>query len=247
MNPSAPLLTHYASSVLYLTLNRPKKLNCLDQEMLLALEARLAEAESDDAVRAVVLQGAGERAFSSGADLKAFGALSEDELPQWIALGHRVFNQVATYPKPTVAVIRGYAMGGGLELALACDLRIATEDALLALPELQHGWLPGWGGLLRLPRLVGEARAKEMILLGERLTAAQAHRWGLINRVCSAAELETATEQLTEALSALSPSAVRLAKSGLHSASVVSQEVIAFDGLALQQLLREKDRERPNR
>ena len=134
----------------HITLNRPDKHNCIDIPMLRMLNEALARAANDDAVKVIVICGAGDKAFSSGADLKAFGALSTAEIPYWIRLGNAILNRLSTLPKPTVAAIQGYAYGGGLELALACDFRIATLNAKFSSPELQRGWVPGWGGFPRL-------------------------------------------------------------------------------------------------
>ncbi len=167
-----------------LTLNRPEKLNALNPEMLLELEQAVSELERDTDVRAVLLTGAGDRAFCVGADINAWAALEPlDMWRQWIHLGHRVFNRLAALRQPVLAVLNGYTFGGGLELALAADIRFAAGTASLALPEVKIATTPGWGGTLRLPALIGPARAKQMIFSGARIDAKKAERWGLVNEV----------------------------------------------------------------
>ncbi|MGD9137875.1 MAG: enoyl-CoA hydratase/isomerase family protein [Desulfobacterales bacterium] len=131
----------------------------------------------------MILTGADQKAFCVGADLKDLKAMSRDETTAWCMLGSNVFNTIARVAKPVVAAINGYALGGGLELALACDFRIAAENASLGLPEVTLGWLPGWGGVKRLVELIGPTRAKEMLMFGSRIKAAEAMSIGLLNRV----------------------------------------------------------------
>jgi len=231
---SGKILIEKQNGVLTLTLNRPEKLNCIDQEMLQTLENQVDKAAKDAATRVVIFKGAGDRAFSSGADLKAFQALTKEEADEWIIAGNRIFNKVEQLPKPTIAIIQGYALGGGLELALACDFRIGTEEAVVANPELQHGWLPGWGGMARLRRLIGEAKAKEVVLLCEKIPAQEAYRLGLFTKVVSKEEVNKEVEKLTTHFLERSPKAFALAKSVLmdeeHGTSGTG---IWFDVLAM--------------
>jgi len=166
-----------------LTIDRPDRSNALSRETLLALGQLAREAIADREVRAIVVTGAGDKAFSAGADLKERQGMDENEVR--VQLGHYrdELGVLDRSPKPVVAAINGVALGGGLELALICDLRVAASTAVFALPETTLGIIPGAGGTQRLPRVVGEARAKEMILLGRRLSAAEALTWGLVNRV----------------------------------------------------------------
>ena len=177
------------------TLNREKVLNAFDWESLHHLQAVVAEFEKDASRRAMILTGAGEKAFCVGADLKDLKAMSRDETIEWCLLGSNVFNAIARLPKPVVAAVNGYALGGGLELALACDFRIASENAVLGLPEVTLGWLPGWGGVKRLGGMIGPTRAKEMLMFGSRLKADEALALGILNRVVPLSELMVAARE----------------------------------------------------
>lgn len=198
-----------------ITLNNPEKLNCMGFEMLHALENALESLENDQNAGVVVFKGAGDRAFSTGADLKEYRRLTPDQEEEWIELGNRLFNRIAGFSKPTVAFLDGYAIGGGLELALTCDFRIGTSATLLSSPELQHGWLPGWGGMTRLRILVGEARAKEIVMLNEKIHSDEAVRLGLLTRVLTKGKEMEELEEILAHLASLNPLAFRLAKSAL--------------------------------
>lgn len=227
------IISENIDHTLFLTLNFPDKLNCIGMEMLRQLNTVFTEAGSNDDIRAVVLQGAGDRAFSTGADIKEFEALEEDEINEWIEFGNRVFNNIEHFPKPIIALIHGFALGGGLELALACDLRIATEDAVFSSPELQHGWLPGWGGITRLKRLVGEAHAKEIIFLSEKISAEKALAIGLVHRVIDGQNIEDELNAILEILHNIQPEIFELGKRALmdHNRTTYGSD-LAFDVLA---------------
>jgi enoyl-CoA hydratase len=181
---SAPrILVERHDSIVTLTLNRADKLNAIDSPMLDALEQILVEVEADPEVRAVVLTGAG-RAFSAGADIKEWTALDPLTFSRiWGQRGHVLFDRLAALRPPVIAAINGIAFGGGLELALCADIRIASTAARLGLPEVTIGTIPGWGGTQRLPRLIGAGRAKHMILSGQPVDAARAEAWGLVSEV----------------------------------------------------------------
>ena len=183
---SGPLRVELRGTALILTLDRPERMNALSRELICALGEAARNAATDAAVRAIVLTGAGEKAFCAGADLKERQSLSKDQVREVVRLYRSEFGAIDRSPKPVIAAINGVALGGGLELALMCDLRVAGANAQLGLPETGLGIIPGAGGTQKLPRIVGEARAKEMILLGRRLTADEALEWGLINRVAPA-------------------------------------------------------------
>jgi enoyl-CoA hydratase len=170
-------------------LNRPQKLNALNQQTVRELDDALARAESDAAVRALVLTGEGEKAFAAGADIQELATLDPVAARETSLYGQRVFRRLETLPKPSVAAINGYALGGGLELAMSCTLRVASATARLGQPELKLGIIPGYGGTQRLPRLVGRGRALEMLLTGEPIDAAEALRIGLVNHVVPPEEL----------------------------------------------------------
>ena len=199
-----------------ITLNRPEKLNALDPAMLARLDAILAALDRDPAVRVVLVTGARERAFCVGADVNAWSGLAPLEMwRNWVREGHRVFDRLAALRQPTIAAVNGYAFGGGLELALAADLRLAATEAEFAMPEVKIGTLPGWAGTRRLPAVVGVARAKQMIFTGARLDAATAERWGLVNEVVPRASLSVRARELAEAIAANAPIAVQLAKAAI--------------------------------
>jgi enoyl-CoA hydratase/carnithine racemase len=235
MKSTSNLLIDIDDNILSITLNNPEKHNCFGITELEEMERTLKHSESDPEVKAVVFRGAGERSFSTGANLKQFTGLNKQGVQNWIRRGQEVFKYIERYPRPTVAVIQGYALGGGLELALSCDFRIAGEDAVFGSPELRHGWLPGWGGIHRLKNIIGQARTREMIFLAEHISAGEAFRFGLINRITKKDELEKVTSEMTEKLLQLNPDAFAMAKaaiSGSGTAAPTSEQEIWFDILS---------------
>ena len=215
-----------------ITLNRPDKLNALSPEMLIALESAFGEIEARREVYAVIISGAGERAFCVGADIKAWGALEPlDMWRQWIRDGHRVFDRLARLRQPTIAALNGFTLGGGLELALACDMRIAAEGVQLGQPEVNIGTIPGWGGTQRLPQIIGAGRAKQMIFSGARIDAATAERWGLVNEVVPSGQLLNRARELAAQIAANAPLSVQFAKQaidgGLGAATGATLEALA--------------------
>ncbi|WP_437607933.1 enoyl-CoA hydratase-related protein [Sorangium sp. So ce834] len=183
MSDASPVKLDRRGAVAVLTIDRADRRNALSRDALLAFGRLGRELVDDPEVRAIVITGAGEKAFCAGADLKERQGMSPDDVRRQVGLYRTELGVLARSPKPVIAAINGVAFGGGLELALICDLRVAAPHAELALPETSLGIIPGAGGTQRLPRVVGEARAKEMILLGRRLAAAEALAWGLVNRV----------------------------------------------------------------
>jgi len=194
-----------------LQLCRPAKRNALNREMFDELEQALSRLEEDLTTTVLLIRG-DERAFSAGADLDEVKNLDEDGLRAWIQRGHHIFSSLAGLPQATIGAIRGYALGGGLELALACDFRVADENAVLGFPEVSNGWIPGWGGTTRLPQLVGKARAKQLVLLAERVSAREALAMGLVHRVHPRAEFDSAVDRLARSLADKNPVAIREAK-----------------------------------
>jgi methylglutaconyl-CoA hydratase len=177
------------------TINRPEVHNALNRSVLSELAQVVDELANDRQTRVVIITGAGEKAFSAGADLKERRTMSEEEVRRFIKLIRDTFTKIEQMPKPVIAAINGVALGGGTELALACDLRIVAEHAILGLTEVSLGIIPGAGGTQRLPRLVGKAKAKEWIFTAKKVTAAEAERWGLANQVTPKGKaLETALE-----------------------------------------------------
>ena len=181
--------------------------------MLEGLDAALASIDADDAIRVVVLTGAGDRAFCAGADINAWASLAPlDMWRRWVRSGHRVMDRLEGLRQPTIAALNGIAYGGGLELALACDLRIAADTVKVAAPEVGIGTIPGWGMTTRLAVVAGPARAKQMILGGQPVDARRAEAWGVLSEVVTAAELREATRQMAERLASRAPVAVQVAK-----------------------------------
>ena len=196
--------------VCVVTIDRQDALNALNVETLTELRDRLREVAADKSVRAVVLAGAGEKAFVAGADIKYMSGLSPEDAKGWGALGHEAGRLLETMPKPTIAAINGFALGGGCELALACDIRYASSRAKLGQPEINLGIVPGWGGTQRLARVCGVGVAKEMIFTGRTIDAEEALRIGLVNALADPV-LDKALETARE-LAAKSPVALALAK-----------------------------------
>jgi enoyl-CoA hydratase/carnithine racemase len=219
-----------ADGVATVTLDRPQVLNAMNQAMRAELLDVFRRLRTDETVRAVVVTGAGERAFSAGADIREF-------LEPLVPTRHREERRALDFrgeiercPQAVIAAIRGYAFGGGLELALACDIRIASEDARLGLTEIDLAIIPGGGGTQRLPRLVGRGKALEMILTGARIPAAEALGIGLVERVVPAGELVEAALALARSIAAKAPIALRYAK----EAVVAGLELPLADGLRLE-------------
>jgi enoyl-CoA hydratase len=177
------------AGIALVTINRPDKLNALSEAVISELRDVFERIEKENAIRAAILTGAGEKAFVAGADIRELASHSPVQMRDSARRGQQTFRLLETSSKPSVAAINGYALGGGLELAMACTVRFASENARMGQPEVKLGLIPGYGGSQRLPRLVGRGRALELLLAGEPITAAEAHRIGLVNAVVSPAEL----------------------------------------------------------
>jgi enoyl-CoA hydratase/carnithine racemase len=219
------LLLEKSNGVAMLTLNRPPA-NSLSVALLKEIGAAFDEMEKDENVRAVVITGAGEKFFCGGAEIKEFNVVDPDEQ---MKLGQGLFRRIEMLGKPVIAAINGYALGGGCELAMACHIRYAADTAKLGQPEINLGILPGWGGTQRLPRLVGRGRAIELMLTGDMISATEAERIGLVNRVVPAAELKDTTLKLAQRLANNAPLAIRAILSavdeGLESGLVKGIEI----------------------
>jgi enoyl-CoA hydratase len=185
---------------------------------LTALRDRLGELAEDESARAVVLTGSGDKAFAAGADIKYMSGLGVEEAKEWGALGHEVTNLLETMPKPTIAAVNGFALGGGCELALACDIRHAASSAKMGQPEINLGIIPGWGGTQRLARVAGIGFAKELILTGRTIDAEEALRRGLVEAVFDLGELMERTLEVARQLAAKSPIALAAAKAAVNRA-----------------------------
>ena len=204
--------------VAVITINRPDKLNALSGTVHVEGVAALDELRRDDGVRVVVITGSGEKAFIAGADISEFEG--KTPVTQRAVFQERtLFNTIDTFPKPVIAMVNGFCLGGGNELALACDLRICSENAKFSQPEINLGIIPGGGGSQRLTRLVGEGRSMEMILTGDMIDAETAYRFGLVNHVYPAAELHAKTMELAAKIAEKAPIALQLAKEAVKFAS----------------------------
>jgi enoyl-CoA hydratase len=203
--------------VTVIRLNDPP-LNLVTTQLIEDLDAALAAVEADAAARAVILAAAGSSTFCAGSDIKEFPSLHGRVAEGKLIAENAVYDRLAALPVPTVAAIEGNALGGGLELALCCDLRVAAESARLGLPEVRLGVMPGSGGTQRLPRLIGLARAKELILLGELIDAATALEFGLVTRVVADGAAESTAREIGETIAQRGPMAVREAKAALDVA-----------------------------
>ena len=217
-------------AVAVVTVDRQESLNALDVETLTEVRDRLRELAGDDSARVVVLSGAGERAFVAGADIKYMGGLGPAEAREWGALGHEAARLLEEMAKPTIAAINGFALGGGCELALGCDLRYASSNARLGQPEIDLGIVPGWGGTQRLARVCGLGVAKELILTGRPVKADEALRIGLVNAIADPV-LDHALE-VAGRLAAKSPVALGVAKRLLNrSPGALEEEAAEFGDL----------------
>jgi enoyl-CoA hydratase len=204
--------------VAVLTINRPDALNAFDVGTLTELRDRLRHLAADAGVRVVVLTGAGDRAFAAGADIKYMSGLDVEQAKEWGALGHEVGRLLETMPKPTIAAVNGFALGGGCELALACDFRYASSTAKLGQPEVNLGIIPGWGGTQRLARAVGIGLAKELVLTGRVVEAEEALRIELVNAVFEPDELMEKTLEVARGLAQKAPLALAAAKEAVNRA-----------------------------
>jgi enoyl-CoA hydratase len=192
-----------------ITVNRPKVLNALNTATLTDLQAALTTVEEDDTIRAVILTGAGEKAFVAGADINELAVLTSVEGKEHARRGQAIFDRIECLGKPVIAAVNGFALGGGCELAMACTIRLAADTARLGQPEINLGIIPGYGGSQRLARLVGRGRALEILLSGEMVTASRAYEIGLVNRVVPAAELMAEARSLAQTLASKAPIAAR--------------------------------------
>lgn len=204
-----PVLIADADAVRRITVNRPDKLNALNAATLDALQDAFDQAARDASVRVVVLTGAGPKAFVAGADIAEMADLRATQGRDFSLRGQKVMRTIETLPKPVIAMVNGFALGGGLELAMACHLRIAADTAKVGQPEINLGLIPGFGGSQRLLRLAGRAATLELCLLGAPITAERALQLGIVNRVVAATELEAETHKLATQLAASAPLALR--------------------------------------
>ena len=211
-------------SIAYVTINRPEKLNALNQTVMSELRNCFEAIQNDDEARAVILVGAGEKAFVSGADVGELARSTPLTGRETSLRGKAVLNLIENLGKPVIAAIRGYALGGGCELAMACTLRIASESARFGQPEVKLGVIPGYAGTQRLARLIGKGRALELILTGEIVTAKEAYGIGLVNRVVRETELMQAAESMAHKIIANAPLAVKLSIDAVNHGMEMTQQ-----------------------
>jgi methylglutaconyl-CoA hydratase len=227
----------------WITLNRPQAMNALSQGLVTALRAAVQGLRRETWVRAVVLTGAGDRAFCAGADLKERRTMTSDETRAFLVELGATLEELAGFPAPVIAAMNGVAFGGGLELALACDLRLAAEGAEMGLVEVRLGIIPGAGGTQRLARLAGVAVAKELILTGRRITAQRAAELGVVTRVVPAAELASAALRLAAEIAECAPLAVAAAKRAIdQGATLPMGEALAVERARYEAVLGSDDR-----
>lgn len=203
------LIVEQDGGVLVVTINRPKVLNALNAATMAELGVVFDDAATNDAVRAIVLTGAGEKSFVAGADINELATQTPASGREHARQGQRVFDRIERLGKPVIAAVNGFALGGGCELAMSCTLRLAAEHAKFGQPEINLGLIPGFAGTQRLPRLIGRGRAQELLLTGDMIGADEAYRIGLVNKVYPAASLVDEAKKLAHTLAAKAPVAVR--------------------------------------
>ncbi len=231
-------------AIVIIMLNRPKQLNALNQAVLGEIDTALDELATDDGVRAIIITGAGDRAFAVGADiteLAQIGSATEGRL--WAIHSNQLWRKMAGLPKPIIAAINGFALGGGLELALACDIRLASETAQLGLPEVSLGVMPGWGGTQRLARLVGPGMAKLLMMTGDRIDAREAQRLGIVEQVHPQADLLGAARHLAQKLANLPPLSIGAIKQAVNSGlNMALDDALVLEATLFGELTMTQDR-----
>lgn len=237
------VLVHRQGGICTITLNRPEVMNSLSFPMLLELRAAVEELQFDDETRCAIVTGAGDRAFCAGADLKERAGLSEAEVRRYIQTIRTTFTVVENLPMPVIAAVNGVALGGGTELALASDLRVVSEQATLGLTETSLAIIPGAGGTQRLPRIVGRAKAKELIFLAKRIGAQEALEVGLANRVVPHGALMEEARALAEQIARNGPLALRAAKRAIdRGANMDLASALVFESTCYEILIPTEDR-----
>jgi enoyl-CoA hydratase len=224
--------TEIRDGICFITIDRPK-VNALNAQTIDEIRQAFDAVREDESVRAVIVTGGGEKAFVAGADIAELAKMTPISGKEVSAKGQEVFSAIERFPKPVIAAINGFALGGGCELALACHIRIASEKALIGLPEVTLGIIPGYGGTQRLPRLVGKGKAFELVCTGDPLSAADAERIGLVNKVVPADQLLAAAEEMARKIASRSPVAVRAAIEAVNSGTDMSLD----DGQLLESTL----------
>lgn len=220
--------TEFREGILVLWIDRPKVLNALNAQTVEEIHRVFSEARNDDQVRAVIVTGTGDKAFVAGADINELAQKTPGAGKQTSERGQFILRQIECFPKPVIAAINGFALGGGCELALACHIRIASEKAQIGLPEVTLGIIPGYGGTQRMVRLLGKGKALELVCTGDRIVAAEAERIGLVNKVVPADQLMSAAEEMARRIMSRSPVAVRAAIEAINVGGDMSFEAGQF-------------------
>jgi enoyl-CoA hydratase len=230
MRDYANLLFQVENGVGMITINRPKALNALNYDTLQDLSDIFDQMTGDDTVKTVIITGSGEKSFVAGADITAMLPMSAVEGRKWAKFAQGIFNKIENFPRPVIAAVNGFALGGGCELAMACDIRIASEKAKFGQPEVSLGIPPGFGGTQRLPRLVGKGRAKELLFTGDMIDAAEAYRIGLVNQVTKPEALLDKAKSMAQKIMSRGPVAVELCKAAVNEGLDVDLESgVAFE------------------
>lgn len=206
--PYENLLLEIENNILYITINRAKSFNALNKKTIAELDEAFEQLYANSALKGVILTGAGEKAFAAGADISEFQSLSKEDAKQLAESGHKVFNKIENAPKPVVACINGFALGGGCELAMACHIRVASPNARFGQPEVNLGIIPGYGGTQRLVQLIGKGRALELLMTADMIDAETAESLGLVNYLELQGELKSKAEELINKISSKAPIAI---------------------------------------
>jgi len=210
------ILFEVENNVAVITLDRPKVLNAINLETMLEFNNAINKCKDDESIKVVILTGAGDKAFVVGADVTEFKDKSPAEVMKFTELGHDTLRLMETMGKPVIAAVNGFALGGGTEISMACDIRFASDKARFGQPEILLGFIPGWGGTQRLARLVGIGRAKELIMSGEQITAQRAYEIGLVNKVFPAERLMEEAKKFAQKLVGMPPFAIKMAKHAIN-------------------------------
>ena len=210
------ILFNVEDGIAAITFNRPKALNAMNAETMTELLDAATICKKDDSIKVLILTGSGEKAFVAGADIAQMQDLAAADALKFMELGHDTLRLIETMPKPSIAAINGFALGGGTEICMACDIRFAAENAVFGQPEILIGLIPGWGGTQRLPRLVGMGLAKEMIMGGGQIDAKRAYEIGLVNKVMPADKLLEETRKFAKKLASMPAFAVKMAKYSIN-------------------------------
>jgi len=210
------LLFTVEGGVATITFNRPKALNAMNSETMGELLEALNQCKKDDSIKAIILTGSGDKAFVAGADISEMQNLRPKEALAFMELGHETLRALETLPKPSIAAINGFALGGGMEISMACDMRFASETARFGQPEILIGLIPGWGGTQRISRLVGLGRAKELVMGGGQMDAKRAYEIGLVNQLFPADQLLDTTKKFAKRLAGMPGFAIKMAKHAMN-------------------------------